>query len=73
MTPERRDTMPALQHHVYVVYVCLIELWFYVSLDAKQVILETHPMPTSWLGMKQEGQDPLTGQRAANFRLLANQ
>jgi len=24
-------------------------------------------------GVKQEGQHPLTGQRAANFRLLANQ
>jgi len=25
------------------------------------------------LGTQQEGQHPLTGQRAANFRLLANQ
>jgi len=30
----------------------LIELWFYVPLDTKQVILETFPKPFSWLGMK---------------------
>jgi len=28
---------------------------------------------TTIFGVRQEGQHPLTGQRAANFRLLANQ
>jgi len=31
-------------------------------------------MPPWWIfNFQQEGQHPLTGQRAANFRLLANQ
>jgi len=30
----------------------LTELWFYVPLDTKQVILETFPKPTSWLGIE---------------------
>jgi len=30
-------------------------------------------MPVNGLLLMQEGQHPLTGQRAANFRLLANQ
>jgi len=30
------------------------------------------PFPFGWL-LNKQGQHPLTGQRAANFRLLANQ
>ena len=30
----------------------LIELWFYVPLNTKQVILETFPKPISWPGME---------------------
>jgi len=33
----------------------------------------TMPPVISWILSQQEGQHPLTGQRAANFRLLANQ
>ena len=30
----------------------MIELWFDVPLDTKQVISETFPEPISWLGME---------------------
>jgi len=32
----------------------LIELWFYVQLNTKQVISETFPKPISWLGMAKQ-------------------
>jgi len=39
-----------------------------------KVIVDEKGIKHSWKKyMKQEGQHPLTGQRAANFRLLANQ
>jgi len=37
------------------------------------VIIAVHPYPCTLCLTEQEGQHPLTGQRAANFRLLANQ
>jgi len=47
------------------------ELKFYTPLDAKKSVISD----TLFLANKhkQEGQHPLTGQRAANFRLLAKQ
>jgi len=43
-------------------------------LEFSSVVLPVlSPNSNYYHGMKQEGQHPLTGQRTANFRLLANQ
>ena len=44
-----------------------------VSLPNMQRKWSLHVKPWFHVKIKQEGQHPLTGQRVANFRLLANQ
>ena len=50
----------------------LIDLRFYVRQTQNRSFRRRSSQPISWF-TEQEGQHPLTGQRAANFRLLANQ
>jgi len=44
-----------------------------MSPGGSKSLVQCQRMRTAHAGIVQEGQHPLTGQRAANFRLLANQ
>jgi len=66
-------------YSIHPLHISLIFMLLSCRLHSIVFPSQRDPLSRNWLAAnytvshKQEGQHPLTGQRAANFRLLANQ